>query len=472
MDTSLVDVREKVAPFLEGKGTSSYGLRRHVLSPVEVLAQSISTIAPSTTPTLTIPLVFALAGNGTWLAYLIAMAGMLLVSSCIASFAANSASPGSLYVYIRETLPSPFAAIAAWSLFFAYVTTASSVIGGFLNSSYLLLGRIGPHIPSIFLIVIAAGGAFAIAYRDVKVSARVMLWIEATSVCLIALVVTLVLWKHGLHLDHAQLQLKGVSLSGLRLGVMLAIFSFVGFESATTLGTEAREPLRTIPRAVIWSAVLSGVLFVLCTYSETLGFHASQTSLGDSAAPMHFLSSEVGLRAVGTIIDVGVLVSMFAATLACIIAAARVLMLMSHHGLAHRRLSQTHKRNETPAAAGLLVAVIAAIPVVALVWRGVSGADIYGWMGSLSVFGFLTTYALVSVAAPIHLRQRRRMQRWNVMVSGLATLAVVAAMAWSIYPVPPSPYRYLPWIYAGYLAIGMGFYMVRKSKQKQAMANS
>jgi hypothetical protein len=45
-------------------------------------------------------------------------------------------------------------------------------------------------------------------------------------------------------------------------------------------------------------------------------------------------------------------------------------------------------------------------------------------------------------------------------------------MAWSIYPVPPSPYRYLPWIYAGYLAIGMGFYMARKSKQKQAMPNS
>jgi len=42
----------------------SYGLRREVLSPME--AQSVSTIAPTTTPVATIPLVCALAGNGTW----------------------------------------------------------------------------------------------------------------------------------------------------------------------------------------------------------------------------------------------------------------------------------------------------------------------------------------------------------------------------------------------------------------------
>jgi hypothetical protein len=49
--------------------SSTYGLRREVLSPMETLAQSISTIAPTTTPVATIPLVCALAGNGTWLAY-------------------------------------------------------------------------------------------------------------------------------------------------------------------------------------------------------------------------------------------------------------------------------------------------------------------------------------------------------------------------------------------------------------------
>ena len=43
---------------------------------------------------------------------------------------------------------------------------------------------------------------------------------------------------------------------GLRLGLILALFSFVGFESAKTLGAEAHEPLKTIPRALIQSALL------------------------------------------------------------------------------------------------------------------------------------------------------------------------------------------------------------------------
>ena len=67
------------------------------------------------------------------------------------------------------------------------------------------------------------------------------------------LLVLLVLVRTGFHLDKEQLHLRGMTGSGLRLGLVLALFSFVGFESATTLGSEARNPLKTIPRSIIWS---------------------------------------------------------------------------------------------------------------------------------------------------------------------------------------------------------------------------
>jgi amino acid transporter len=82
-----------------------YGLRRGILSPLETLAQSVSTVAPTTTPAATIPLVCALAGNGTWLAYALATGAILLVALCIARFARHSASPGSLYTYATMVLP-------------------------------------------------------------------------------------------------------------------------------------------------------------------------------------------------------------------------------------------------------------------------------------------------------------------------------------------------------------------------------
>jgi amino acid transporter len=68
---------------------------------METLAQSVSTIATTTTPAATIPLVCALAGNGTWLAYVLATAAILLVALCISRFARYFASPGSLYTELR-----------------------------------------------------------------------------------------------------------------------------------------------------------------------------------------------------------------------------------------------------------------------------------------------------------------------------------------------------------------------------------
>ena len=215
-------------------GEPAYGLRKHILSPVEVLAQSVSVIAPSTTPPITIPLVFALAGEGSWLAYAIAMGTMVLIAFSIAEFARDSASPGSLYVYTRETLPPVFAAVTAWALCFAYVVTAMSVTGGFVYFATPFLGAWGAHLPIAVLAGVCLGVSAFVAYRDIKISTETMLWIEVISVLLIAVVVAILIWKQGFHLDMPQAKLQGVTPGSIRLAVMLALFSFVGFESATT----------------------------------------------------------------------------------------------------------------------------------------------------------------------------------------------------------------------------------------------
>jgi amino acid transporter len=451
----------------------SFGLRHNILSPLETLAQSISTIAPSTSPALTIPLVFASAGQGTAFAYLIALGLMVLVGLCIASFAREGSSPGSLYSYTRKSLPPVLSALTAWALFFAYITTASAVIGGFVAFADTLLGTFttwtsGPLL-NVSLVAFASIGAAWVAYRDVQISARLMLYIEAVSVCLIAIVIALTLYKHGLHIDPIQFDVRklfrGESGRGIGLGVMLAIFSFVGFESATTLGAEARNPLRTIPRAVIQSALLAGVFFVVCSYGETLGFHNSPIALDKSEAPFHYLTQQAGVGFLGTVIDIGVLISMFAATLACVIAASRVLLLMAHHGLAHKRLSTTHAHNETPGTASILSAVLAFLPAAGLALRGASGADTYNWMGTLAVYGFLTAYGMVAVALAFHLRATKRLTFGSIVLTVSAALAMLIAMLSNLYPVPPSPVLYFPYIYALYLAIALLWLLIAKPRE-------
>jgi len=447
--------------------SSGFGLRHEILSPMETLAQSVSTMAPSTTPVATIPLVCALSGNGTWLAYVLATIAIFLVAWCISRYARYSASPGSLYVYASKTLPPPLSAVAAWSLLLAYIATGSSVIGGFYHYANILLRDAGTRMLSATLLALAVTAiSMAIAWRDVKISARLMLWIEVTSLIAIFTVVTLVLFRHGAHLDWEQFRLRGMTGSGLRLGLVLALFSYVGFESATTLGSEARNPLRTIPRAVIQSAVFCGIIFIVCSYAEVLGFRSAKQDLGRSPAPMHVLANLGGIPAFGVLIDVGALVSLFAGTLACITAAARVLLLMSHNGLAHRSLRNTHIRNATPSSAILVTGIAAVLPVAILALRGASGLDVYGWLGALATYGFIVTYALVSISLPRYLRGLGVFHSGSRIIPVLAFAAMLFALVGNLYPVPEGPYGKLPYIYLVYLAAGMTWFYIASHSRR------
>ena len=450
-------------------------LRHQALSPLEVLGQSVSTIAPSTSPTMTIPLVFAVAGNGTWLAYLLATFSVLLVALSIRGFARTSASPGSLYTYATDTLPSAAGAVAAWALLLAYITTGSSVIGGFVNYGMVLLETLTPYrahplATPVALAIFVTALSISIAYRDVRISTRLMLWIEGGSALLIAVVLVAVLVRHGLHIDLRQLSLEGTSRSGIRLGMVLALFSFVGFESATTLGAEAREPLRTIPRAVLQSAIVCGAFFILAAYGETLGYRPTGQNLADTTAPFHLLSQRVGIPLFGPLVDVGVLISMFAATLGCVTAAARVLLRMSHDGLCHTSFCRIHTRNRTPHLAVLLTGSLAGLPAAYLSARGCSGSEIYGWMGSFATYGFVTVYGLVAVALPIALSRKARLTAAQVVLAVAATGAMLLALEGSLYPVPPRPYSWLPYLYLAYLAAALAWFLLSRPSPAETAA--
>jgi amino acid transporter len=451
----------------------AYGLHKGVLGPMETLAQSVSAMAPSTSPSLTIPLVFALAGNGTWFVYLLTTAAMLLVGFCISRFARMSASPGSLYTYTSDTLRPSLGAVAAWSLLLAYIATGASVAGGALYYGNVLLGQFfswsPPALVTLTLVFALTG---AIAFRDVKLSAEMMLWIEVVSVSLIAIVLALLLARYGLRLDMNQLRLKGVTIPGLGPALVLAMFSFVGFESATTLGAEAREPLKTIPRAVIQCAILAGVFFMLCAYSEVLGFQGETGKLSDSTSPLHVLARKAGVSPLGTAIDVGAFVSMFACVLACTTAAARVMLRMAHSGLMPDIFGRTHRRFGTPGAGVILTCLVMFAATALLAINGVGGTDIYGWLGSVSVFGFLTAYALVAVSLPFARKALGQHSHSVMLVSWLTVLVMIAGAVGSIYPVPPSPAVWFPYIYLGYIALGMGWFLVRRKTIHARRANS
>jgi len=459
----------------------SYGLHAGVLGPVETLAQSVSAMAPTTSAALTIPLVFVLAGNATWFVYLLATGATLLIGFCVSRFARLSASPGSLYTYTADTLPPMFGAAAAWGLLLAYVATGASVAGGALYYASVLAQQFlhWSPAPVAALAVVCAMAGF-VAHRDVKLSAELMLWIEAASITLILILLIALPVHLGVRLDVDQLRLKGASFSALGPALVLAIFSFAGFESATTLGEEAREPLRTIPRAVMQCALLAGVFFILCSYSGVIGMSrasnqmsatTSQMSATTSQAsattsPMHLLAGMAGIPPLGVAIDFGTFVSMFAGVLACTTAAARVMMRMSHEGMIPTMFQRTSQKHGTPSAAVALSAALMFAGTAFMAFRGSLGSEMYDVLGSLAVFGFLTAYALVAAALPFARRARGQHSNLVAAVCIFTIAVILLIVVFDLESTADAIHARLPWLYIGYLAVGLGWFASRRRSRR------
>jgi amino acid transporter len=164
------------------------------------------------------------------------------------------------------------------------------------------------------------------------------------------------------------------------------------------------------------------------------------------------------------------MVSMFACGLACITAGARILLLMAYNGLVPIQFCKTHHRNDTPHLAVVLTAIVVAVPPLALTLLGYSGSDIYGWMGSFAVYGFLTVYGLTCIALPMQLKRQGALSTALLVTAILGGVSMLMALAGTLYPVPAAPYSWLPYLYFVYLLITLVFFL-RSRRNRGAAVN-
>jgi amino acid transporter len=180
---------------------------------------------------------------------------------------------------------------------------------------------------------------------------------------------------------------------------------------------------------------------------------------------MNVLARHAGLPpVVGILIDLGGIVSFFSCMLACVTASARVLYLMGQKGALHALLGKAHTANQTPHRAVVVSGLAVLVPLGALIFSGIPPTDVYGLLGTLATFGFLTAYVLVSIAAPIFLHRMGRLTTGAVVVSGLALAAMAVALVGNIYPAPAAPYSYIPYIYVGLLLSGLTWSMILNAR--------
>lgn len=142
------------------------------------------------------------------------------------------------------------------------------------------------------------------------------------------------------------------------------------------------------------------------------------------------LANVVGLSALAPVVDIAIVLSLFACTLACINASARIAFTMAHDGMGVPALARAHDTHRTPHVAIWVVAVpmvlIAVVPVLA----GTNAVELTGWVGTLATFGFMLAYALVALAAPVFL-SRIGVTNPLAMITGAIGVLSMAFIFWA-----------------------------------------
>lgn len=429
-------------------------LKKHCLGPVELLAQSVAVISPTMTAALIVPVMFSYTGEWSWLPYALGTLMLLFTAINLNQFTKRSTSSGSMYSYIVMGLGMTPGAIGALALIWAYLGIATAGVTGFSIFADELAQMAGLHIPPILLFLFCAGLAGLLAWKDVNLSARSMLILEGASVALITILCIFALHTHGFAIDSAQFDVRTLPIGAIGLGVVVAVFSLVGFESASAFGDEARDPLRTIPRAIWLSLLMSGIFFVFVTYVEVQALHGYPKKLSDLTAPLNDIARLMNLGYLQAPISVGAMLSFFALCLSCLNAGARIIYTLGKHGIIYKGAAVAHAKNGTPHMAILVMAIIAFIVPLAMYLDGVTVLNIFGYAGTLAAFGFVVAYGLITAAAIFYLKGRKELTPKDFAIAIAAIGLLLVPAVGSIYPFQPAPVLYFPYIFLIYMAIG------------------
>ncbi|MEN4477556.1 APC family permease [Mycolicibacterium cosmeticum] len=433
------------------------GLRRAQLSFAQVLGQSVSAVAPSAVMVTLPALVIPAAGRAAVPVFVVAALLMAAVGYCVTQFTTRMVAVSGLYSYTVKGL-GPTAGIAAgWSVVIGYAAAAMASTLGAASYLAVLLGRLGVpdgRVTIAVLAVLVGVLAWALMVRGVRLSARISLSVEVFAIAVAAAVLVIAFTGSVTGHDPPKVA-EPESRSALGFALLLAITSYVGFESAGTVAREAQRPFVTVTRAIRWSPLVLGVLYTFAAAMQSAG----TIRAGTGSVPIVLTLPNNAVLSI--VMELGITASWFACVIGSTTALSRTLFAMGREGVVAASVGRAHPVYRTPhVALTLAMPVIVAAPVGYLFVTGSSREVLIGLL-AVSAHGYIGAYLLVCLAAPAFLRRIGELTRTPLVIGLSAATMMIAIIGWAALTVA-SPVWIATAVYAGLLAAGFAAFGWRR----------
>jgi amino acid transporter len=451
---------------------SSPSLRANSVRYAGATASAVGIQAPTAGVTFLPALMAGIVGDAGPLAFLLALAAMLLVSYAFIVLAADFASAGSVFAFNGRALGYGYGFMSAWMLLGVYIAYSSSIYAS--NANFLESLAASAHVAIAWPVFAALFWALALvlAYLRISVSTLLIFALEGVAIVLVAIVVVAVLLKggsggHGI--SAAPFTPGGVPVATIGLGVIFAFTGFSGFEVSATLGEETSRPRRVIPVSMIVALLVSGGIYVLVSWVETIAY-PSATALTSQSVPLVDIAGRYVTPAMGTIINIAALISGIGAQLATVNGANRLLFALARDGFGPRWLTAVQRRQRSPVGALAVVGVVSIVGLAPFMLNGTTPIDAFFYLATYGADLIITVYLLTSMAALVWSIRRGRASA--VRVVGL--LAAIAVMAYiikgTVYPIPQAPFDRC--IYAAGITIVAGVALLLVPKLRASLSRS
>ncbi|MGN6503013.1 MAG: APC family permease [Pseudolysinimonas sp.] len=382
------------------------------LGAVTITFMVIAAAAPLTVVGGLMPIGYLLHGEGFPAMFLVATVILLLFAVGLVAMSRHVPDAGAFFTYISHGLGRVSGVSAAYLALICYTFVQCAVVsflGASISGDIALLG--GPEIPWWVFTLIAVAIFGFLGYRHIELSSRVLVVVLALEMAVV-LVLTIAVVIHngaeGLSLNSFTF---GKILEGSpALGLMLAIASFIGFESAVVFRSEVRDPNRTIARGTYGSAIIIGVFYAIAGWGLLMGIGPSKVVdfvLEDPSTALARVT-DIYLGPVGgVIIAVLFLGSMFAAVLSLHNVIARYQFAMGRAGLLPRRLGTVHPTHGSPAVGSLVQTATAVLLVLIVLVTGIGPANAFAWFAGIGGLAIAILYAGTCLAVIVFFQKNK-----------------------------------------------------------------
>lgn len=462
---------------------SASGLKRDAINWKHVAVLSVAGCGPASVIALNLQFMGAFAGAALVFAFLLVWPGILLLVNTFVEFSKRLPSSGGLYTWNAQAWGPNVGFVYGWVFLGSYLVFSAAgfaVFGGWVEE--YLKSEFSVSIPWWIFTAAALAYVTVVAYMGIQQTlhaAIALLGFEM--VVLLALAVTILVTGGGgvdgagdaaLSFDPFKPSAAGAAgWTGIGLAMTYAVLSHVGIEEGSTLGHEVKDPRRGIPRGLWIAALIVPGFYVLVAYAMVYGYGIdNMKAFAEDAAPLQTIAKSYWGSFGLSVVVIATISSILAFSQTAFTAGARVLYTLGRERvLPHWLGAISPRRTPHHAIAFMGVTSIAlGVPLALLT----APFDVWGYFGFLISIAFLVSYIFTNLAL---VKYTRAIGEFDPIRHGLFALLGALVFAYPLYrtvwPLPPDVYGVLPFVYLGWIALGVLVLLHTRARRPHVLAS-